>query len=401
MSGTGDVGPANGGADEDGPTEGGSAGGGWAEGGADEQGPVDRELPGGSAGDKGSAAAAPGGGNAGSAGSGAHGGGPGDGATGSGSGAEGRAASAPGGGNAGSAGSERDGGGPGDGGTDSGPGNESRAAAAPGDSGRGGSGGGTSGGATAGPVGPADPGELLGEMRAIRRRARLARHAYWFPLVLFGVLTLASVPFYIRRYPLGGDVFRIGPGAGVLQSRYLGGPGFFELAEGTAYYWLGAMLLGITATVLWYRWRGNRIGLRTPARGFLITGLALLALALLIPVVSGRSVRLPLLWPGDYVISDLFPLVLIGLGLFALAWSERSTGLATIAAGYFALALVANLYILNNLLSRLHWYLDPAVVALPNVVLPALVLLLTGAGAWVVQRRYRPPTPAEPESAEG
>lgn len=272
-------------------------------------------------------------------------------------------------------------------------------AATPAGSGSGGSGGGTSAGATAGSAGSADPGELLGEMRAIRRRARLARHAYWFPLVLFGLLTLASVPFYIRRYPVGGGVFRIGSGLRVLQSRFLGGPGFFELAEGTAYYWLGAMLLGITATVLWYRWRGNRIGLRTPARGYLITGLALLALALLVPVVSGRSVRLPLLWPGDYVISDLFPLVLIGLGLFVLAWSERSTGLAAIAAGYFAIALVANLYILNNVLSRLHWYLDPAAVALPNVVLPALVLLLTGAGAWVVQRRYRPP--AEPESAEG
>jgi hypothetical protein len=322
MSGTGDVGPANGG-----PDEGDSAEGGPAESAAHEQGPADGGLPGGSAGD------------------------------------------------------------------------EDSAAAAAADSGAGGSGGGTSAGATAGPAGPADPGELLGEMRAFRRRARLARHAYWFPLVLFGLLTLASVPFYIRRHPVGGGVFRIGPGLRVLPNGFLGGPGLLELAEGTAYYWLAAILLGITATVLWYRWRGNRIGLRTPARGYLITGLALLALALLIPVVSGRRIRLPLLWPGGYVISDLFPLVLIGLGLFVLAWSERSTGLAAIAAGYFASALVANLYFLSNVLARLHWNLSPAAAALPNVVLPALVLLLAGAGAWVVQRRYRPP--AEPEPAEG
>src|ERR1700735_4692245 len=38
---------------------------------------------------------------------------------------------------------------------------------------------------------------LLGEMAALRRRARAARHAYWFPLVLFGLLTCASAPFYI------------------------------------------------------------------------------------------------------------------------------------------------------------------------------------------------------------
>jgi hypothetical protein len=243
---------------------------------------------------------------------------------------------------------------------------------------------------------PTNPAELLGEVRAIRRRARLARHAYWFPLVLFGLLTLASVPFYIRRNP-GPAAFAIARDPLVLQSGFLGGPGLLELAEGTAYYWLGAMLLGIIATVLWYRWRGDRIGLRTPARSYLITALALVALALLIPVVSGRSIRMPLLWPGDYVISGLFPLVLIGLGLFVLAWSERSSVLAVIAAGYLAISLVANLYILNNLLYRLHWNLSPWAAALPNVVLPALVLLLSGAGAWVVQRRYRPPAEFAPE----
>jgi hypothetical protein len=291
------------------------------------------------------------------------------------------------------------GGGPADGATNGGAADESSGVPASAGGGRGRSGDGTAAGATAGPAGAADPGELLGEMRAIRRRARLARHAYWFPLVLFGLLTLASVPFYIRRHPVSGGVVRIGPGLRVLQSGFLGGARGLEVADGTAYYWLGAMLLGVTATVLWYRWRGNRIGLRTPARGYLATGLALLALALLIPVVSGRSVRLPLLWPGDYVLSDLFPLLLIGVGLFVLAWSERSTALTVIAAGYFAIAVVANLYILNNVLSRLHWNVNPAAIALPNVVLPALVLLLTGAGAWVVQRRYRPP--AEPEPAEG
>jgi hypothetical protein len=169
-------------------------------------------------------------------------------------------------------------------------------------------------------------------------------------------------------------------------------------AEGSAYYWLGAMLLGLTATVFWYRWRGNRVGLRTPALGYLITGLVLVALPLLIPVVSGRSVRLPLIWPGDSVIRGPFPLVLIGLGLCILAWSERSTGLAAIAAGYLAISLVANLYALNNVLYRLRWNLSPAAAGLPDVVLPALVLLLSGAGAWVVQRRIRPPAESEAEA---
>src|SRR5215469_8043846 len=85
--------------------------------------------------------------------------------------------------------------------------------------GNGGNGGGESGAAES--EGPA---ELLGEVRAIRRKARLARHAYWFPLVLFGLLATASVPFYIQHFPSGsGTVSDLGtPGPPFLQNGYLG-----------------------------------------------------------------------------------------------------------------------------------------------------------------------------------
>ena len=55
--------------------------------------------------------------------------------------------------------------------------------------------------------------DLLGEMKALRRQARAARHAYWFPLVLFGLLTCASVPFYtVPGYQAAGpDPPRPGP----------------------------------------------------------------------------------------------------------------------------------------------------------------------------------------------
>src|SRR4051812_49242489 len=39
---------------------------------------------------------------------------------------------------------------------------------------------------------------LLDEVARLRREARAARHAYWFPLLLFGGLTLASVPLYVE-----------------------------------------------------------------------------------------------------------------------------------------------------------------------------------------------------------
>jgi len=245
-------------------------------------------------------------------------------------------------------------------------------------------------GGGAGAAGSAGPGELLGEVQAIRRKARLARHAYWFPLVLFGLLTCGSVPFYVL--PMSSGV-RTGPlGQPVFQSPYLGGFGI-RSEEGTAYYWLGAMLLGIAATSFWYRWRGNRVGLRTPARGYLITGLIIVALALLLPLAALRGAgMLIIIMPGDLLARGTFPFVLIGLGLCFLAWAERSVGLTVIAVVYLAMALLASLYDIENIFYNwFGWYLTTTENALPNVLLPALVLLLSGAGAWVVQRRQRAP----------
>ena len=252
-----------------------------------------------------------------------------------------------------------------------------------------------SGGRGSGAAGGEGPADLLGEVQAIRRRARLARHAYWFPLVLFGLLICASVPFYLWQFPRGQATYSRLPGPAFLQSGYLGGFGMTSF-RGTAYYWLGAMLLGIAATVFWYRWRGNRVGLRTPARGYLITGVIIVALALLLPL-AGRDAGVGLLiMPGDLVVRGTFPFVLIGLGLCFLAWAERSIGLTMIAVLYLAVALLASLYDIENVFY--NWFgvgLGPTAGSLPNVLLPAVVLLLSGAGAWLVQRRQHAPVPED------
>ena len=81
----------------------------------------------------------------------------------------------------------------------------------------------------------------------------------------------------------------------------------------------------------------------------------------------------------------------MAVGLWALAWAERSGALAVIAAVYTATALLASLYNVENLLFRLGWNPAPGDwdLTLPNVLLPALVLLAAGAGAFAVQRRHR------------
>src|SRR6266566_5993999 len=83
--------------------------------------------------------------------------------------------------------------------------------------------------------------ELLDEMKALRRRARAARHAYWFPLVLFGVLTCASIPLYRQptflRAPAGPGAAIAGRAAPGFWLPFLGGsPGVPQHYLG--YYWL-------------------------------------------------------------------------------------------------------------------------------------------------------------------
>jgi hypothetical protein len=49
-------------------------------------------------------------------------------------------------------------------------------------------------------------------------------------------------------------------------------------------------------------------------------------------------------WPGDLVVRGTFPFVIIAVGLWVLAWAERSRALAAIAAVYTATALLSSLY---------------------------------------------------------
>ena len=245
------------------------------------------------------------------------------------------------------------------------------------------------------PAPPRSQDDLLGEMKALRRRARAARHAYWFPLVLFGLLTCAAAPFYLQpALPSGsGTAAQPGPTLPIL-----GGFTGFTTQRFLGWYWLAALLGGLLLTLLWYRRNALRVGLQTPARGYVVTVAVLTVAALVIPLLSAVTSPswlawlryLGVLWPGDLVLRGTFPFVIIAAGLWALAWAERSRALAAIAAVYSAVALLSSLYNVENLLFRLGW--NPAgqawrLTSLPNVLLPALVLLAAGAGAFAVQRR--------------
>ena len=236
-----------------------------------------------------------------------------------------------------------------------------------------------------------DAADLLTEMQQLRRRTRAARHAYWFPLILFGLLTCASLPLYAAGQRNG--IVREG-----LPPVTFGGLPSAMGQRSLGYYWLAALLGGLLLTLVWYYTRARRVGLATPIRGFIATAALLAVLALVIPLLSQVHTPSQLSWlqhlrvlfPGDLVLRGAFPFVIIAAGLLVLAWAERSLALAVIAAVYTAAAVLASLYDIENLLFRLglNWPDSYSILAsLPNVLLPGIVLLVAGTGAFAVQRQ--------------
>ena len=105
-------------------------------------------------------------------------------------------------------------------------------------------------GRTGGRAGPAgEPGTLLADLTRLRRQTRAARHAYWFPLVLFGLLTCGAAPLYVVAAAppaSGARAFDSGP-------LLLGGTPFGAGTFYIGWYWAVALVGGYLLTLLWYR----------------------------------------------------------------------------------------------------------------------------------------------------
>jgi hypothetical protein len=223
------------------------------------------------------------------------------------------------------------------------------------------------------------PARLVEQLRVLGQRTGAAARGYWLPLVLFGALIFASLPFYQRLHSVPA-VARLSPGTATVHVIRT------EVAA-IGYYWQLALLAGVVLTALWYRWRGNRTGLRTPARGFLITGLVLSELVLLVPLLIGQS--------NSLAVSRLVhsthqagPLVIIAVLLWTLAWSERSRALAIITGGYFVAALVVTAFTNGGLTGGTTGAADISLNALRLLgAIPGLILVVAGAVTWLTARR--------------
>jgi hypothetical protein len=246
----------------------------------------------------------------------------------------------------------------------------------------------------AGGAGPAgEPGRLLGDLAGLRRQARTARHAYWFPLVLFGLLTCGAAPLYVAAAAPRDTSGALATGSvPLLLNGFLPGGGGFYIG----WYWAAALAGGYLLTVAWYGWHARRAGVATPARGYLITGVVLTVLVLVIPPLTMVVPALSWVWLpfGDVWIRGTLAFLIIAAGLWVLARAERSRALAVIALVYTGAALLSSLYNVENVVFRLGWNPGQSafawqLTALPNVLLPAAILLAAGCGAFLAQRAGR------------
>jgi len=234
---------------------------------------------------------------------------------------------------------------------------------------------------------PAQAKAWIDDVLVLQNRTRRARRGMWFPLVIFGLVILASTPLYMHfngdtpPLPalLAPDVpaptappateIAIGGSSGLLHF-FTGGMFAFSPLKITV-FWLVAGPMAYLVTAGFYWLHARRRGVATSSRAYVLTGLGLFAL-----LVATSTPLIPIPVPGDLIVRGLTPLLAVALGLFVLARIERSWALLAFAVPFLALTVVANLYDMENVAYRLGFgSAGPEV----NVIVVGSVLLIAGA----------------------
>jgi hypothetical protein len=137
---------------------------------------------------------------------------------------------------------------------------------------------------------PQDARDVLRQVESVERQTRSVLHAFWFPLIVFGILTLLSAP---------------------VQWAWSGAT--------VAAFWAVAGPLGGAAVGWYYRSRELRLGLSVSATPYVITAVGLLA----------GSFVLPMLTTGR--LQEVVSVFAVAAGYLVFAWLDRSRALAGLA----------------------------------------------------------------------
>jgi hypothetical protein len=223
-----------------------------------------------------------------------------------------------------------------------------------------------------------DPHELLKTVRDVTRQVRAAQRGAWFPLLVFGAITLAVIPIY-RYAPRHLGLCRSGPqGTSVCAA----------VIPGVLVYWPVALVLAYAAIAAFYTRQSRRRGVGTPIRLYVAAGVAiavLLAAASLwrafhpsLPL-AGSQFRVAPLTLAGYGLAT--PAAAIGLALLVLAWVERNQALLVYSVVYLVTVVADSGRVIR---SSSPWSF------LPELLIPAAVLLLGSTGFALFQRAGEP-----------
>ena len=235
------------------------------------------------------------------------------------------------------------------------------------------------------------PGELLGYALSAKSRARSARHEFGFPLLALGLVTAGALPLYMLYLPPASAEAYV-----IKGTPLTGAVGGYFLPHGgqwAALYWLVALPLVLAATVVWYRARGRWLGVEARIWPAAVVGLVLSAVLFASAPGTASLLHLPgwvtAVHPGgDLAGRGLSPLLVAALMLGVLAYLERSGTRLAYAVVFAGVALLVDLYDLENLLWRLFGSSVPAALSeFPDACSAAGPLLVGGAWFSLSERR--------------
>jgi hypothetical protein len=214
-----------------------------------------------------------------------------------------------------------------------------------------------------------DPHRLLSNTRELAQRVRRVQRATWFPLLVFAILTFASIP--VRRYSGHHLDCVTVPRVCTVYSN----------AEFV--YWPIALVLAYVVIATFYIRRSRARGVGTRVRPYAIAGIIV---ALALTALAFWELRHPPNPTGLSVLAYRLasPGAAIGLALLVLAWAERNLALLLLALAYLVVVLVPLTF--GGVQPSPAWYSYPA-------VFQGSVLLLGGIGFALAQRPFRSPAP--------
>lgn len=227
----------------------------------------------------------------------------------------------------------------------------------------------------------------------LRLHTRLARNVHWFVLVVFGLLTLGSMPFYLQSvqspsspgcHPsASGFVCRAASRHSPLGGAFNPQGSPFGLNRWATLYWVIAITIGFALVLVYYRRRSMSLGVQGRIWPSVVVGGGLFFLTV---YGNRQGARLPV---PDAWVRGTGVVVVIAIGLGVLALLERNVHLGLFTLAFFGLALMSTLYDDANLFQRvgLGRIFNGSGAELPNLLLPGLFMLAGGLVFWWHSRR--------------